>query len=134
MAHEAPLKNERDRLTMTDKEYAKQKKRVQKYFDKWFDDIGLGWWHVDVAWDRARSEEEPSEAACTSWLWQYRSASITFRLPVVATLDEEKLEHCVVHEFAHILTGSMVQNAPEENAQLAEYGVENVARDAVQPF
>lgn len=113
---------------MTDKEYREQKKRVQKFIKKWYDTLGLGWYRVDLIWDRARSEESPDEAAITHWSWQYRTASITFRMPVIEELNDEKLENVVVHEFAHILTGSMVQNQPEENKQLAEYGTETVAR------
>lgn len=113
---------------MTDKEYREQKKRVQKYIDKWFNTLGLGWYRVDINWDRAKSEDAPDEAAITSCQWQYRTASITYRLPVIAELDDDKLENVVVHEFAHILTGAMVQNAPESNDQLKEYGTECVTR------
>lgn len=113
---------------MTDKEYREQKKRVQKYFDKWYSVLGMGWYRIDRNWDRARSEDAPNEAAITSWQWQYRTASITYRLPVIAELDDDKLENVVVHEFAHILTGAMVQNAPDDNDQLKEYGTECVAR------
>lgn len=113
---------------MTDKEYREQKRRVQKYFDKWYAVLGMGWYRIDREWDRVRSEETPSEAAVTSWQWQYRTASITYRLPVIAELDDDKLENVVVHEFAHILTGAMVQNQPDDNRQLMEYSTENVAR------
>lgn len=113
---------------MTDKEYEEQKKRVKRYIDKWYDTLGLGWWRVEMIWDRAKNEDMPDEAAVTRWQWQYRTASVTWRLPILAELDDEKLEGTVVHEFAHILTGAMVQNAPEENTQLMEYGTESVAR------
>lgn len=113
---------------MTDKEYREQKKRVQKFIDKWHKTLGMGWYRIDLEWDRARAEDYPNEAAITEWQWQYRTASITFRLPEIALLNDEKLENVVVHEFAHILTGAMVQNQPDENRQLMEYSTENVAR------
>jgi hypothetical protein len=113
---------------MTDKEYLEQKKRVQTYFDKWFNTLGLGWHQVDINWSRVTNEEDADTAARTTWQWQYRSASITFFLPTMADLNDDKLEAVVVHEFAHILTGPMVQNTSEEHNQLMEYGTESVAR------
>lgn len=113
---------------MTDKEYKEQKKRVKKYFDKWHDTLGLGWYQTDINWSRTDDEDQKDTAAPTTWRWQYRSASIAFFLPVLQTLNDDKLEGVIVHEFAHILTGSMVQNAPDDNDQLSEYGVETVAR------
>lgn len=113
---------------MTDKQYRDQRKRVRKYFDKWFTTLGLGWYQVDVVWSRTVDEDDRDTAAKTTWRWQYRTASITFYLPTIAELNDEKLEGVVVHEFAHILTGSMVQNSPDDNSQLMEYGTEIVAR------
>lgn len=113
---------------MTDKEYREQKRRVKRYIDKWLKPLGMGWHRIDLEWDRERNNDLPDEAAVTSWMWQYRTANITFRLPVIKELNEEKLENVVVHEFSHILTGAMVQNQPEDNKQLMEYSTENVAR------
>lgn len=113
---------------MTDKEYREQMKRVQKYIDKWFNTLGLGWYEVDLHWSRVDDDEEKDTAAKTTWRWQYRTAAITFYLPTIAELSDDKLENAVVHEFAHILTGSMVQNQPDDNSQLMEYGTETVAR------
>lgn len=113
---------------MTDAEYEKAKKRVQSFIDKWFTTLGLGWWRVDMQWYQSKDDDEIDTAARTTWRWQYRTASINWYLPILAEMNDEKLEATVVHEFAHILTGPMVQNAPEENHQLMEYGTETVAR------
>lgn len=113
---------------MSDKEYEKQKARVNKYREKWFDTLGLGWYEVKLNWSQLEDRENHDTAAKTTWRWQYRSAEITFFLPAFVDLDDDDVESIVVHEFAHILTGPMVQNAPDENTQLMEYGTECVAR------
>lgn len=113
---------------MNDEEFEKQKSRVQTYFDKWFKPLGMGWFEVDVDWLRSPDEDLPNAAATTTFQWQYRQAGIKFFLPIIATLSDDKLEGVVVHEFAHILTSSMSQNAPEEYDQQMEFGTETVAR------
>lgn len=115
---------------MTDKEHEIIKARIQKLIDKWYHTLGLGWYRTDMVWARDHDEEKRDTAARTKWSWQYRTAEITWFLPVCMNQNDEELERIVVHEFAHILTGSMAQNAPDtdEYSQMMEYGTETVAR------
>lgn len=114
---------------MTDKEYAKQKKRVQKYIDKWHRTMGLGWFHVEFIWDREHKSESPATAALTSSSWQYKEATITWYLPKILEATDERLENIVVHEFCHVLLSGLAQwidDNPQAD-QLNEYTTELVA-------
>jgi hypothetical protein len=115
---------------MTDKEYREQKKRVKAYFDKWSRAVGLGWYRVFYEWDRARSEDDVSEVMKTTVSWHYREVTFYIRLPAAAELDDEHLEHVVVHELVHALTGSfMSQMDLSDKAvnQIMEFGTESIA-------
>lgn len=59
---------------MTDREYSKQKARVQKYLDSWLKTIGLGWYSVLHEWERGRCPQEHGTVAMTETKWQYRQA------------------------------------------------------------
>lgn len=113
---------------MNDKEYAKQKARVKKYWDKWFDTIGLAWWNVNITWDRERREDRPSQLGETSSKWQYRSAHVTFQLPEIATVTDERLEECVVHEMTHILLQGIEDFRDDQATQITEYTTTTIAR------
>lgn len=114
---------------MTDKEYNAEKARIQSMIDKWFNALGLGWYEVDMSWSREVDESHRDTAARTEWRWQYRTAAITWFLPTTATLTEEKLERTVVHEFAHILTGSMAYDTDDDGyLERMEHATETVAR------
>lgn len=114
---------------MNDKEYAKQKARVQKYIDKWFKAMGLGWFHIDFIWSRDRREENPDTAAYVTTSWEYRKSTITFYLPNISDNDEDYLEGIVVHEFVHILVAPMMRVDKSEDLALQhEYATECVAR------
>jgi hypothetical protein len=116
---------------MTDKEYRLQKKRVQKYIDKWFKTLGLGWFTVDFEWCRERDNEVPSLAGMTHSSWQYKSATIIWFVPVLAEHSDETVENVVIHEFTHVLLSGLAQNQIDGNdkyaKQINEYTTEVVA-------
>lgn len=114
---------------MTDKEYEKQKARVKKYIDKWFDSMGLNWYKVEMVWNRARNEDLATTAARTITTWQYRTAEIEWFLPGIADCDNDFLEGIVIHEFVHILVAPMMLADSEDGLKLQhEYATECIAR------
>lgn len=114
---------------MTDKEYKTQKKRVQKYIDKWFNAMGLKWFRVDLVWDRERDQDSPNTAARTTTSWQYRHATVTWYMPTIVDNDDDFLEGIVVHEFVHILISPMAVVDKEADLPLQhEYATECLAR------
>lgn len=114
---------------MTDKEYRKQKKRVQKYIDKWFTAMGMGWFQVTMTWNRERDADNPNTAARTISNWQYRNAEIIWFVPTIPDQDDDFLEGIVVHEFTHVLLSPLLLVDNKEDLPLQhEYATECVAR------
>ena len=114
---------------MTDKEYKEQKARTEKFIKKWFDAMGLGWWQVDISFSRHLDEDLPDALAVTRCLWAYRKAAVDFYLPNVQSVDDEKLESNIVHEFVHILMWPLwdqVEEKDERARQINEYTTESV--------
>lgn len=107
---------------MTDKEYKQQKKRVEKLLDKWAKPIGMGWQKLDIVFARDYYTDGQDILATTHCLWEYRKALITFHMPVVMETDDEKLEHNVVHELAHVLTFPLWQQLDHSNKELRQIG------------
>lgn len=113
---------------MTDKEYKAEKARINKYWDKWFRAIGLSWWTVDKIFERELNKDSPSQAATSSSNWQYRTACITFVVPVCAEQDDEKLENVVVHEMTHILAAPIQDFRDDQAREITEYTVTTIAQ------
>lgn len=115
---------------MNDKDFAQQKKRVQKYVDKWFKTLGLGWFTINFEWSREPDSSEGGTAGRTYSQWQYRSATITFFLPVLAQHDDDTVERTVVHEMVHVLLSGIAQNMVHDDETLSnqvnEYTTETV--------
>lgn len=115
---------------MTDKEYREQKKRVRKLFDRWMKPVGMGWFHVEFEWGRALNEDQPREVMKTEVTWEYREVTFIVRLPACVALSDERLEHIVVHELSHALTGGFMAQLDLSNDainQIMETTTENVA-------
>lgn len=102
---------------MDDKEYRKQKARIKKYMDKWHSTLGLRWFDVDIIYDRSISNDG-SAAITDMGRWSYRSFDITFYMPIMAELNDERFEEVVVHELVHCLTAPFAMNmqGSEENS------------------
>lgn len=118
---------------MNDSDYKTQRKRVQTFLDKWYKPMGLEWFRVNIEWSRGGDKdfdsEETQAAASTMINWPYKLATVVFHLPAVEQIDDEHLEHVVVHEFTHILLGSQTtttDSTPDERAR-HEYATELTA-------
>lgn len=111
---------------MTDKEYSKQKKRINAFYDKWAPILGMGWYKVNLLFIRDTDTNEPETAAITSSQSQYRLASIRFFMPIIASQSDEDLEHIIVHELCHILIAPLSQFTTDEPATnyVHEYSTE----------
>lgn len=114
---------------MTDKELAKQQKRVEKYLDKWHHTLGMGWFRITHEWSRDNNENAKLCVAETSAQWPYKQAVITWYLQQVAETNEDILEMCVVHEFVHVLVDpiwAMIEKPTNDQCGLNEFAVTNV--------
>lgn len=116
---------------MNDKKYREQRARVEKLWDKWFTSIGMGWWQVDRTFEREHKEDSYDTIAETFCNWQYRTANITFYLPVCADVDDDKLEEAIVHEFAHVLLAPLQDFRDDQAREITEHTVTTVARSII---
>lgn len=119
---------------MTDKQFAAQKKRVMSFWDKYFKDIGMGWWAVDVNWSREREEGSPNTVGLTNASWEYRTGSVTFFLPECAELTDDQLEESVVHEMVHIIAEGIHDTRDDQAREITEYTVTSLARAIVWAY
>lgn len=97
---------------MNDKEYEKQKKRVQKCFYKWRTPLGIGWWRVTLEYSRegmSSTRYEPSDHngkfACVLAVtsdYYYKTAVIEANLPVIQEVKDEDLDRYMLHELMHL--------------------------------
>lgn len=96
---------------MNDREYAKQKKRIQALIERWVKPIGLGYWTINFEYSRERLGEahvaEYDTLARTTSSWEYRHGLISFSMPNVMEIDDEELERAFVHELMHIFLNEM---------------------------
>lgn len=117
---------------MNDQEADIQIARIQKYLKRWMG-AGFGWWRLDIEYERGNKTgfEGCIENANILEHWQYRAATITFNLPAVEQLTDERLEEMVVHELSHLLIGSIRDYSNDAQRQMTEFAVTNIARSLV---
>lgn len=96
---------------MKDKEYRKQKKRIDRFIEKWKAFLGLRWWSVTINYhdEPYIGEATVPTAARTTTYWEYNRAVIDFYVPEFTTESDERVEEIVIHEFCHILVNEMRQ-------------------------
>lgn len=120
---------------MTDADYAKTKRKVEKYLDKWRDAMGLGWYHIHITWDRSYAEKRSCVGETNMNRWQYREADIIFYLPRIAEEDDKTIEQIVVHELCHVLLAPISVNMENLNdayqVQVNELATEMVTKALV---
>ncbi len=100
---------------MTDAEYRVAQRRIRQAAGKWHSALGLSWWQVNYVYDREgemRDRTEPAPpgryvAGTAKTDWQYKLATLTFNVPLLAEMKDEDLERVVLHEQLHILVNEM---------------------------
>lgn len=106
-------------MGLTDVEYEAQKARVNALVDQWVKPIGLGWWRIDICWERddpPLSQATPHFRTLMSCRaeWKYLLAEITVYLAAIRDLDDERLEYAFVHELMHIFLAEMRVTSEDE--------------------
>ncbi len=105
---------------MTDREYEFQKARIRKLTKKWVKPLGLNWWRIDFFYSRHKHNENDTydyspkdikghwvSAMDTRADPYYLTATITFYLPILESIDDDELEEYYVHELMHIFLRPM---------------------------
>lgn len=118
---------------MNDREYKKQKRRAERVLLKWQEALGFRWWKCRFDFSRQHKERTDDEAKAGKEIladifcqWEYAHLTITVYLPAIEDLDNDELEHAIVHEFAHALVNEMRDYAKDEKHE--ERVVENLAK------
>ena len=106
---------------MNDAEYEQQVARLLALADQWVRPIGLGWWRVDLAYDRDGADFADSEVKVGGFTkgttarcfadWRYGTATIVWNMPAVAHLSDDDLEAVFVHELMHVFLSEMQEGA-----------------------
>ena len=96
---------------MNDAEFFAQVARLLALAEQWVRPIGLGWWRIDLTYDRtgedfADAKQQSGNFYSTSLArcyadWRYGLATIVWNMPEVARKTNDELEHAFVHELMH---------------------------------
>ena len=114
---------------MNDKEYATQKKRVERVIDKWVKPLGLRWWKLGYKFYREPLPPYEGESIVYSAQavmdchvsWKYLRAWIRFNLIAVADLGDVELEWAFVHECAHVFLNEMREEGIDHEERVASH-------------
>ena len=120
---------------MKGKERKRQVKRLRAIQKKWIGPLGLKWWNrVEFVYldkrkpfqskAKATETQRPVESVMVSYIdWARQWAEIEVNLPLVATLNDDELEHTTLHELCHVMVSAM----KEGNDDLEELVVTRLA-------
>jgi len=118
---------------MNDEQYEKTKKNLQNFTTPLKNAILLNW-NIKNVYVRERASDRGVMAE-TSALWEYRTATITWYIPVIE-------EHCptqddvfnlVVHEYVHCIIDPIsprVESVSDDQRAIVEFVTQNVT-DAI---
>lgn len=115
-----------------------QEQRVLAICDRIEDELGLDWidvshaFHTQLRGEDSGDGQEDVEttAAVTVANWKYRTAAITWYLPMVATMSDGGLYEVAMHEYVHVLMGPLaghISTKPNVH-DLEEFTTECIAR------
>lgn len=105
---------------MTDKEYNLTSNKIKTLIKKWYVPVGFGWWRTDFIYSSERKPDNENTAAETHADFKYSHATITFYVPILATMSDEELEHTFVHELCHI-TASTYPDFQDNNDAVSRF-------------
>jgi len=99
----------------------KQTERIRSFYEKWkYLSESFGWkTKVVYCKNRERMPEKGSDKclAITYTDFKYLVATIYWNLDLVSIVDDDELEHAVVHEITHLLLSAHQENPTEQNLE-----------------
>jgi len=102
---------------MKEKDYKRYKKRVHKLLKQWIPLLKLDAWYIQVDWYDDKTEFAKGGNRFTAMQidvdWHYFRARLSVCVPVIAEIDDDRLEWGVVHELCHIIANEMRENDPD---------------------
>jgi predicted SprT family Zn-dependent metalloprotease len=80
-----------------------QRQRVQRVLDAWIEPLGLKWYRTEVLYYTKSRQFKRHVVARVFCDWRYMTAQIRVNLSLIEHLTDDAVEHCLVHELAHML-------------------------------
>lgn len=103
------------------------RKKLKKYFDKWFERLLLHSWYIDIHWEYEPNRQESRMRGQMPVQWEYLRADFYIYLPLLWGMREVELEEFIVHELMHIMVNEMRDDSPD-NCDHEERVVTSLAR------
>lgn len=106
-------------VALSDREYARVKRRINRTVAWWKPRLGLGRWQIEIELHRdGLPKNEPNEGG---WLaiarvhteWQHLCAKIDINCPLAAETPDDALEQHLVHELLHVAVREMREIVPD---------------------
>jgi len=98
--------------------------RMANAIEEQFD---LGWIDVKHHFSTAKPDEQASTCE-TETIWKYRYAKLTWNYDCVAAATDQQLTEIIVHEFVHVLMGSLKDYIKAGGIDMEEFATESIAR------
>jgi Zn-dependent protease with chaperone function len=102
--------------------------RIRALWARWEPMLKLPGVEVTHRFLETTRDDEEATAADTEVKWAYRRATIRWYLPVVYACQDDELESIAVHEFSHILLGTVADRLKSGSDEQCEHATESVAR------
>lgn len=110
---------------MKRKAYRKARARIQRLADKWIGPLGLKWWTIEQCYYDSSDEYaaaldcdgESAVATCVCD-WRYRTARISFNLPLWKALTDVEAEHNYVHELCHLFLAELQHETDDRQGHI----------------
>jgi len=104
--------------------------RCASIFDDVLEELGVDWLTVVHKFSTKTEGDDARVAAETTTDWEYRQASVEWRLPITLLASDLELKRISVHEIVHMLVAEMEMQIKDKSLanKLCERAVENVTR------
>jgi len=123
---------------MTDDEYAKEKRNLEKFLIPLKDAL-LNEWKIKHVFNRERYDTDRGRMADTSPLWEYKTATINWYMPAIAEFCPEQSDvfNLVVHEFVHCIIDPIApesDSVSDEKRAIVEFVTQNLTDSIERMF
>ena len=103
------------------------KKKIENYFHKWAQPLGLLWWEITITYfddpgEVVRMFRDPGGGniipAIVNADWKYGTASISINVPAFKGMKNRQIEKIIVHELVHVLVNEMREDGIEHEERV----------------
>ena len=115
---------------LSEKEIAKQDKRVRKFANKWIGKLQLDLWEINLVMENSYEESDNMgyHPQAVDGVWEavmstsadpwYMVATIYCFLPVIVNMTDARLEESIIHEFMHVYLAPLSSNKHKKEEEM----------------